>query len=1226
MNRHHTPRETPRRPAFSLVLSLTVMAMLLLLCIGVAALMAVELRVAGAAVSKSRARLNALAGARISLGEVQRLLGPDQRVSATADILGDPAATDPQDAAYYRNSKYGTVVHPRWVGVWNSGCVDDGRSVSGAADGEKHKVIQRTTDGFLMDSRFGHARDWVNDRVSGTPATATKRMAGWLVSGNEGLSAGDPLSLTPFTPINRDKDVALVGRGTLGSLFVESADSDRLGARARKVSVSDFSGNSVGDYAYWVADEGVKTRINLRNKYEGMNPSSGDITAGGYFNFVISQRQRFDAVTPVMKEADDGGLLSKFSTWDSNSLASVFDFGALALIGGASDPGAGAKLTAAYFHDIGFYSAGVMCDVVNGGLQQDITAYLNHGEIQGLMGDSSPILSEGATSPGGSGRMNPRFGTIASWFRQASSSKSASSDAIPVSAGLPADGVAIVGENTATPGYSGTSAALVGQAPVVPVLTAYNLSYTATATDDSANQKARFLKYPYFSVWNPYSVPISLKQMTLTVNSNVNPSANYYDGSLIYSSWRKAVDYLARDVVLPPGQCVTYVPAGTPDVSGTPVGQKVSVNMTPGNPGLEAYYIDRGERYDSTDNAGNSVGQPVRYYWMLIHGDKNSDYKADSPMDQYALRADGGNGLVTLQQVNCDNFGYLKNNGWEFILENLSYRTDLPAMKDAKLSGPHLRIHHGFRMMALDDSDTTAGDGLPRNVNQNLFMNANVRAVVHGRHPLDLASVVRKESFIGRGIYTGDANFSLDDGELFAADASKTSPFLRNAGGNLSRFVLLDVPRKELGVQSLGQLQHAPLVQVSWAPTLAFGNALLPLTTSSPDTTGGALGGENALWGALQVKPFNLAIPQIRQHPEERSFLDWSYELNHALWDRCTVSGIPATNSGWGQPRWDLSLASQAAKNSRYVQAGELPGGGYFASPEFALYRAPYSLLRQGALNVNSTSVVAWQSLLSSFRGLILPTASGSAGGAALTPYCRHLFPQAGAFAGTGSAESNAYLPEVWAGVRVLSDAEIRTLAEKIVYEVKLRGPFLSLADFVNRRLKPAPGATTGGQAYSGWSEKEAEYLGTLQAAIEEAGLNHALTPVETSKPLGLDRSKADAAPGSTAPTTPIPLSHKAKAKLAGASSYLLQSDLLQQLGPSLSARSDTFTIRARGCTEDGAVACVELVVQRTPVPVHPGTIPVNPKSSAAEVAKGAQLFGRRFAVLAVKWFKEEEI
>lgn len=41
-----------------------------------------------------------------------------------------------------------------------------------------------------------------------------------------------------------------------------------------------------------------------------------------------------------------------------------------------------------------------------------------------------------------------------------------------------------------------------------------------------------------------------------------------------------------------------------------------------------------------------------------------------------------------------------------------------------------------------------------------------------------------------------------------------------------------------------------------------------------------------------------------------------------------------------------------------------------------------------------------------------------------------------------------------WSDLRTLSDTQIRSLARNMVKEVKKRGPFLNMSDFVNRRLQ----------------------------------------------------------------------------------------------------------------------------------------------------------------------------
>ena len=52
----------------------------------------------------------------------------------------------------------------------------------------------------------------------------------------------------------------------------------------------------------------------------------------------------------------------------------------------------------------------------------------------------------------------------------------------------------------------------------------------------------------------------------------------------------------------------------------------------------------------------------------------------------------------------------------------------------------------------------------------------------------------------------------------------------------------------------------------------------------------------------------------------------------------------------------------------------------------------------------------------------------------------------------TGS-QNDPSRPDQWRTARELTDNEIEELAEAMVEQVKLRGPFLSLSEFVNRRL-----------------------------------------------------------------------------------------------------------------------------------------------------------------------------
>lgn len=246
--------------------------------------------------------------------------------------------------------------------------------------------------------------------------------------------------------------------------------------------------------------------------------------------------------------------------------------------------------------------------------------------------------------------------------------------------------------------------------------------------------------------------------------------------------------------------------------------------------------------------------------------------------------------------------------------------------------------------------------------------------------------------------------------------------------------------------------------------------------------------------------------------------------------------------------------------------------------------------LYDGGFNVNSTSKAAWKAVLGGLRGQTLPDASGTAAGTALTRFAR-------AF---GTADTSGGNP--WTSYRELNDTEIDDLAAKVVDEVRARGPFMSLADFVNRRL-------VNSDAFG--------LKGALQAAIDKSSINNtAITaaggtfsgpastaPTDPNTALnggnqsstGTSWWKESSAYPKTAANKRFP-SLRAMSRTnnegsvtagLGAPGIVTQMDVLNSVGPNLTARSDTFVVRAYGEAHDdtGNVigkAWIEVVVQRT--------------------------------------------
>jgi hypothetical protein len=243
--------------------------------------------------------------------------------------------------------------------------------------------------------------------------------------------------------------------------------------------------------------------------------------------------------------------------------------------------------------------------------------------------------------------------------------------------------------------------------------------------------------------------------------------------------------------------------------------------------------------------------------------------------------------------------------------------------------------------------------------------------------------------------------------------------------------------------------------------------------------------------------------------------IDQSVYANETLFDGYYFSSVPTeeVDSSFSQREIDDNTPLRNGRLLYYRDKGQ--------SPEISELRAPETananLLVNGMFNINSTSVAAWMAQLASLSGKTAKMLdvqdqhmlSGSAGSsqtinfsAGKFPFLRHTAPFGEEIppASQGADPNDDY----WTGYVVLNKDQLRLLAEKMVTEVKIRGPFLSLADFINRRITKSPEVPgKPGHHYDLRSlkaniwpaetpETEAGFRGTIQAAIANAGFNNA--------------------------------------------------------------------------------------------------------------------------------------
>lgn len=347
-------------------------------------------------------------------------------------------------------------------------------------------------------------------------------------------------------------------------------------------------------------------------------------------------------------------------------------------------------------------------------------------------------------------------------------------------------------------------------------------------------------------------------------------------------------------------------------------------------------------------------------------------------------------------------------------------------------------------------------------------------------------------------------------------------------------------------------------------------------------------------------------------------YADHSFLLNSVLYEDYYFSGIQSRSEVFSDGRSAADVTTDFLSGntpltdtrfSRYFVDGQniteasetiLGDDGYSSV-------AAYQLL-DGAFNVNSTSVKAWKAVLSSMtgNGARILTVPEGAGESSIENLQAVIDPKGARFSRfrLPNGQPDSLNPKsYWQSPRDITENQLTSLAEEIVKQIRLRGPFLSMSDFVNRQLGPS-GETT--------------LAGTIQAAIDKTDIN------DNSDLSGFDISLADVTNHElTTPDTAIGPSAQ------GAPGYLTQADVLSVIGNAATVRSDTFTIRAYGDSRDAsnkvlARAWCEAIVQRVPEYLDPTDTATTPSASITSPTNKS--FGRRFKIISFRWLSPKEI
>lgn len=445
-----------------------------------------------------------------------------------------------------------------------------------------------------------------------------------------------------------------------------------------------------------------------------------------------------------------------------------------------------------------------------------------------------------------------------------------------------------------------------------------------------------------------------------------------------------------------------------------------------------------------------------------------------------------------------------------------------------------------------------------------------------------------------------DRGFDFNDGKGFFGASYK-------ADVGQSHLVTHSIPRER--PISLGSFQHA------------IANGVEKWTFTGP---GAGIFHDRILQPSISHPVGNsFAPPSIAPERTTGTFnamaaVDHSYLANQALWDEWFVSSLADRNAPHhvGEQRATAQVLFerlagrngevQPLPNQHFRYAGEAPAADTSRlfnrnGPTADAFVKVASLLRiHGAFNINSTDPAAWLAMIRSSHGLRVPVepAEGTASRweAANNPFAGLLIPKGPAVSSNdlGDPSSEAQ----WIGYRDPSDEELEEFAIAMVEEVKAKGPFLSLADFVNRRLEASPSTSSSG---------------ALQAALDRS-INKKL---ESGA-----RSSSGGAAGTAFPEA------DSGSMMTHVPGHVKQGDVLTTIGSRFTPRSDTFTIRAYGEARSAsgdllASARCEAVVQRDASYLDSAdNSELLPSQLTSEANKR---FGRKFNMVSFRWIAHSE-
>ncbi|CAM2814535.1 hypothetical protein [Rariglobus hedericola] len=1221
-----SPRAQPRcrRSGFALLITITLLAFLVLLLVSLASLTRVETQVAANNQQLTRARQNALMGLNIALGQLQLMMGPDARISAPASQKGDGIAS------------YATADadnNPNWIGVY--------RQNPSAATPRDPQLLA-----WLVS---GNQTLTVNTSTANTPpvtpdfavTTASGPLSKSVTAETSGLKIGSRDAVLLVGPASTLEVPATAAPASVAERFVVAPTEPITAAAGTVPGLDPAITPTIGHFAYWVGDEGVKAKASINDPWlnpAAVTPSTPAAQTEDY-RFINAQRLGIEAVG---QDTADTRLGASFPGADPVFLAALPKALSLAQLPLANaDPAGRTALGLAAksrFHDLTLDSYSLPVDVARGGLKRDLGAWIR--SAMSTPHPSSPASpDDNFITPGDPA--DPSKFSLPKWQ-------------------LIRDYATTTTGNTAVQPSRQTAT----QQGVAPVITYLRMGYNLTCP--AADTPPDFNIMPVVTLWNPYNVKLAAKTYEFCVQySNLVPASatgaglRYRTGAYSpISPTNPALEPEDFDLM------VIRVKHGSSPIVTKEYGEnpsdteaeyfrfklEVSRDMEPGESRIFTICdaVDSPDGYDGTLYKGGVSKLSDRGALRNDVGINNAvRMQGQVPFNQYIVAQTQTIFLECFPQTSSTTYNsarmevllteplpssiapgnitavrqYLRANAYQKIVgAGVEWRFTMNSRTIPPQNTGEPLLYHRLELMMSDlpttPPESNAQDRLdkPNPGAPRWLSTLNPQASIMLRKPFveQVSSGYRSnfnpsyltEFYVEPPV--GGTTLNLTKHDIPNADSQgRVSAGTRVSitSGGAQNMVIRELPSPDVPLFSIAQLQHANASLINLNPAYAIGNSHANLYVN-----------RNASFTVLPTDD-SFALSDPTGFPSRAVFnriYDLSYWLNQALWDGYFFSTVPDTLTVT-----QAEAASYRLPNSRHAFVWS--SGGANAADVAALKtvdQAAAHLRIDGGFNVNSTSIQAWRALLHTHNGIATDPAD---------PLNKHPFSR---FSTALSRPFAGITPnDTWMGYRILSDAQIDDLAPRIVAEIRARGPFLSLADFVNRRLVAD---RTG-------------LKGVLQAAIDAGTINQDsandglksdtyprdIKDSSGKVPQDIEQQIVYSGTVNAANTAPD-TTQSAASRAALTPGYLSQADLLTAIGPSLTARSDTFRIRTYGDSQNPATgeisgrAWCEAVVQRCHE--YLDTTDAATVAPADLGATANQTFGRRFKIISFRWLSAHDI